>query len=382
MKRPLVGVVADEITGAGDAALMFARHGWATRLFTANADLAALPSELANERADVTIIDTDACQDDDEVADAKVRRATAALARWGAQVFYARSCSAFRGPVGAYFDAMLTELGHDFGVAVAAFPEDGRGVFDGLHADGPVERLPLAAVRSGHAALLHRLEEARKHNVRYLLADVEHQDDLGALTDVVLHEPVLLGSSAIAEQLARRWPTPEPFDPFGAARPSRQGGVLVLAGSSMPQARAQVAALREAGVHTVTLTAEAAYDGNVGPLLTATAYRLQRGQSVLVHVEGGPEAAGPRALTTLAAFAETACARLVVLGAEASTAVCRHLRIEEMIVVGEVAPGLPTCFADHPHATLLVLTNGRYGERDFALKAIAHLESLCHDRWT
>lgn len=431
VKRPLIGVVADDITGAGDIGLMFARHGWATRLFTASADFDALPVQLANERADVVIIDTDARFDDPATAAAKVRRATAALAHWGAEVFYAKTCSVFRGPVGAYFDAMLAELGHDFGVAVAAFPKNGRVTIGGLHfvhgkplsesefaedpvhprresdlvldlagqTDGRVELLPLAAVRSEPASLLARIDDARKRHVRYLLADIETQEDLGALAEAVLHEPVLLGSSAIAEELARRWPAPEPFDPFGAARPVRKGGVLVIAGSVMPQTQAQVAAMEEAGLHVVTLTAQAALDGNVGPLLTSVAYRLQQGESVVVRSENWPEAvaairavaaergipaleASRRATATLAAFAETACGRIVALGGDTSAAVCKHLGIEEMIVVDEIAPGLPACFAVHPHPMLLVLKSGGFGDRDFGLKAIAHLEGLCHDRWT
>jgi uncharacterized protein YgbK (DUF1537 family) len=390
-------VVADDLTGAGDLGLMFARHGWVTRIFTAGADLDQLPRRLSGQRADVVILDADARFDAMDTATAKVQRATAALARWGADVFCAKTFPGQCRSVGIYVDAMLNELGRDFGLAVAAYPHPEPGMVTELaaQADGRVERLPLEAVRSGHVALLSRIDDARKHHVRYLLADVENEDDVGALADAALAEPVLLGSSAIVETLARHWPTPPPFDPFGASRPARGGGVLVIAGSQLPETRAQVAALVEAGLHTVSLSAEAALDGCVGTHMGDVARRLQRGEHVLVRAEaveatralgasrglGEPETSR-RVLATLAAFSEAAVGRLVALGGDTSAAVCRHLRIEELVVLDEVAPGLPATLATQPRPLLLVLKSGGYGGPDFGLKAIAHLEGICRGLWT
>ena len=124
--RPLVGVVADDITGADDIGVMFAKHGYAVRIFGAGTDLAALPGRLAGRRTDVIIIDTDSRMDEPQVAYAKVRRATAALVRAGCGLFWKKTCSVFRGNVGPEFDALFDELNHRFALAVAAFPKNGR----------------------------------------------------------------------------------------------------------------------------------------------------------------------------------------------------------------------------------------------------------------
>ncbi|MBC2881650.1 four-carbon acid sugar kinase family protein, partial [Campylobacter jejuni] len=79
MKRPFVGVVADDITGAGDIAGLFAGRGYAARVFTADADLRDLKTRVAALRTDVVVIDTDSRLVAPSVAAERVRRATGAL---------------------------------------------------------------------------------------------------------------------------------------------------------------------------------------------------------------------------------------------------------------------------------------------------------------
>jgi uncharacterized protein YgbK (DUF1537 family) len=102
---PRLGIVADDITGAGDIAVLLAKHGWAVRIFSSDTDLEILPKRVAGQRADAVIIDTNSRIDDEQTAAAKVDRATQALINWGAQVFWKKTCSVFRGNVGAEFDA-------------------------------------------------------------------------------------------------------------------------------------------------------------------------------------------------------------------------------------------------------------------------------------
>ena len=55
------------------------------------------------------------------------------LLAWGAERLYKKTCSVFRGNVGAELDAMLDAAGAESAVVVAAFPANGRTTRGGIH---------------------------------------------------------------------------------------------------------------------------------------------------------------------------------------------------------------------------------------------------------
>lgn len=430
--RPLVGVVADDITGSGDIGVMFAKHGYAVRIFGAETDLQTLPQRLAGKRTDVIIIDTDSRLDPHDLAYQKVRRATAALQKAGCRLFYKKTCSVFRGNVGAEFDALLDQLGASFGVAVAAFPKNGRKTSCGLHyvhgkllaesefAHDPVHPmtesslvalvqaqtgrrvglLALPEVRAGAAAIKKGLEQLRQEGISYAICDAVTQDDLLAIAEAVAEEGVLLGSSALAEELPGIWSLPDDFDPLAGLDLTSKGGMLVIAGSVMPQTRAQVETLQAHGAHVLTLDGAAALgdpDGAVRRLTLEAIAHLDAGRNTVIRTENWPEAVeatrrlgaaqglaavevSRRLSALLARIAEgvlrqTDSRRLVTLGGDTSAAVCRQLGITETVVLDEIEPGLPASLApDLP--LLLVLKSGSFGKPEFVQKAIDHLARL------
>ncbi|HYF91095.1 MAG TPA: four-carbon acid sugar kinase family protein [Symbiobacteriaceae bacterium] len=430
--RPFVGIVADDITGSGDIGVMFAKHGYAVRIFSAETDLNSLPDPLAGKRTDVIIIDTDSRLDLASVAYEKVRRATAALRRAGCTRFWKKTCSVFRGNVGAEFDAMLDELGAPFGVAVAAFPKNGRQTHCGLHyvhgklladsefAHDPVHPmtesslvslvqgqtrrrvglLALQEVRSGPAAVKRGLDQLRRDGIHYAVCDAMTQDDLETIAEAAAEEAVLLGSSALAEELPGVWTLPADFNPLAGFDLKSPGGTLVIAGSVMPQTRAQVEALQADGARVITLEGAAALadaDATTERLAAEAAARLAAGENVVVRTENWPEAVGAtrrlgaesglspvevsRHLSGLLAriagrvLRQTGSRRLITLGGDTSAAVCRALGITETLVLDEIEPGLPATLApDLP--LLLVLKSGSFGKPEFVQKAIHHLERL------
>ncbi|WP_374713206.1 four-carbon acid sugar kinase family protein [Symbiobacterium terraclitae] len=431
--RPLVGVVADDITGAGDIGVMFAKHGYAVRIFGAGTDLSTLPQRLAGRRTDVIIIDTDSRMDAPSVAYAKVRRATAALVRAGCGLFWKKTCSVFRGNVGPEFDALFDELDHGFALAVAAFPKNGRATRDGCHyvhgrplaesefARDPVHPrtesnlvadlqrqtgrkvglIPLAVIRRGPEAIRAAMGEAQAAGVAYALCDGETQADLAAIARAAAAERVLLGASALAEELPAVWEPVTPYSPLAGLELDDAAGVLVIAGSVMPQTQAQVAAAEAAGARVFTLTsAEALRDpaGAAARLARAAADGLRGGANVVVRSENRPDAVdAARALgaslgmdgvavsrrisavlasVAKAALAETGARRLITLGGDTSAAVCRELGVDETVVLAEIAPGLPSSLVPGERPLLLVLKSGSFGGPEFVNEAIAHLSGL------
>lgn len=433
MRAPFVGVVADDLTGAGDIGSMFAKQGYAVRIFSSETDLDGLPERLAGRRTDVVILDSDSRMAPPAVAYERVRRATAALRRAGCALFYKKTCSVFRGNVGPEFDAMLDELDESFGLAVAAFPKNGRQTCCGEHfvhgrplADSEFARdpvhpmtesnlvtllqrqterrvglIPLAAVRQGPEALRRAMAAARAEGVSYGLCDAQTQADLASIAEAAARERVLLGSSALCEELPALWERMPPFDPLAGLELRESSGVLVIAGSVMPQTQAQVTALAEAGALLLTLANEEALldpKGAVARLADQAAAALRAGRHTVVRSANWPEAvaaahamgaamgldrvAVSRRISTLlaqvAAQALTASGarRLVTLGGDTSAALCRELGIDETVVVAEIAPGLPSSLAPGDRPLLLVLKSGSFGGPTFGLEAIRHLQRL------
>ncbi|MGI8711123.1 MAG: four-carbon acid sugar kinase family protein, partial [Acidimicrobiales bacterium] len=261
--------MADDITGAGDIGGLLAKHGYAVRILSEGADWEALSARFAQERTDALIIDTDSRFLPPQEARARVERATRALQAAGCGAYWKKTCSVFRGNVGAEFDAMLQALGLDCGVAIAAFPRNGRSTLHGEHfvrgvplpdtefgqdplhprrerslvrdlrSQTPhhVENLPIETVRAGPDAVRAALTSPRSG---YLLADAETQDDLRVLARALANERVFLGSSGLAEELPGVWPPVQPFAPLQGAHWTHPHRVIMIAASVMPQTRAQV----------------------------------------------------------------------------------------------------------------------------------------------
>lgn len=144
----------------------------------------------------------------------------------------------------------------------------------------------------------------------------------------------------------------------------RRNGILVIAGSDRPEARAQLERLAEAGALTLTLTREAVLGQDETLLMalrSAAGAEVKAGRPVIVRSENWPGAVEvtrrlaakryipaieERVATMLARVAEGvvkagAGERLIVVGTDTGEAVCRRLQISERIVVGEVVSDLP-----------------------------------------
>jgi uncharacterized protein YgbK (DUF1537 family) len=423
-----MGVVADDITGANDIGGLLAKGGYRVHVYP----LAAFsPAALAADGApDVLIIDTSSRLDPPDLAYAKVRDATRLLRSIGCPRFFNKTCSVFRGNIGAEFDAMLDELGAAFAVVVLGFPRNGRLTIDGVHyvhgqrleespfRDDPIHpttRSDLVGIlqaqtrrrvgRLGRevvgrdAATLGAAIDERRSSCDYLILDVANQAALGSIAAAVADEPVLAGSSALAEELPAVW-GPSAAEPGGALPPPGRGGILCAAGSLTPQTLAQITHLREAGVPVVELDTRRLFDplgaeAEIERAVAALTDVLGHGRDALVHAANSPEAvAATRAAGARAGLAPTEVARrvtaglaeaveralaqsggrrLVVAGGETSAAICERLGVAGMRVLDEIQPGVPACVTLGAAPLLLVLKSGSFGSADFLAQAVARL---------
>jgi uncharacterized protein YgbK (DUF1537 family) len=339
----------------------------------------------------------------------------------------------FRGNIGAEFDAMLDALQADFAVVVLGFPKNGRRTIDGVHTvhgkrleesefrNDPIHPMTCSnlveilqsqtqrrvgliqhtLISQGAQALRERVSQMRS-TCNYVILDVADQAALRTIAEAVYDEPVLCGSSALAEELPAVWGVETPEE-RSIDLPRQDGtGILCLAGSLMPQTAAQTGFLRSKGVPAFELEPLRLFDAaerqaEIERLVGKVVEHLKKGVDVLVQSPQTPErVAQARAEGAWRGFSNTQTARvvseaiaatgaaalelsgqnrLVVAGGETSAAVCARLGVNGLVIWKEIQPGLPSCLSLSNPPLLLVLKSGSFGSPDFLEQAIEHLKA-------
>jgi len=419
MKQPVLGVIADDFTGATDVAGMLVQAGMDTLLTI------GVPAAGAALDADAVVV---ALKSRTVPPAAAVRDSLAALERLragGCRRFYFKVCSTFdstpRGNIGPVAEALMAALGADFAIACPAFPENGRSVYrghlfvgDALLSDTGMRDHPLTpmtdanlvrwlqaqttlrvgllrhdAVAAGTDAVSARIAALCADGVRIAIADAIDNDDLRTLAAACADQPLWVAGSGVALGLpaayaARGWVRP---DARAAALPAVGGHAAVLSGSCSTATNAQVADWLQAGRPAFRIDAlQLAAGVPLAQQALAWAAPLLATQAVLAYATAGAdevkaaqqqlgaERAGALVETCLAEIATGLSARgvrrLVVAGGETSGAVVQALKVQRLRVGLPIDPGVPWTQAEG-RPLLLALKSGNFGSVDFFAKALA-----------
>lgn len=390
-----LAIVADDLTGAADAAAPFAAAG-------IPAAVALRPGH--DPGTAVVAVTTESRDLPEDEAAAAVRAAVAWLAAdvdpgW----WYKKVDSMLRGHPVAESLALAKGVGHPRVLLAPALPARDRAVRGGVayvcgdavarpaapagggSAGGDAERqrrtayIALATVRSGPA--LRAAVRALPPGVA--IADGETDDDLRAVADAVLAAGDVLpgGSAGLAMRLARLLPL------RGADRvaPPAVGPVLAVVASRHGAAAAQVAAVATAGEAIVV---RAPTDGSLADagtgrrLADEVAAALDSGRAVvLTTVDGGPSPLPGRVVARgLAAVASdprvvALAGALYLSGGDAAAACLAALGADALRLGGEVEPGIPWGVAEGGSAAgrPLVTKAGSFGDEGALGRCVAFL---------
>lgn len=430
-----IGVVADDITGANDIGVMLAKNGLYTGVFS----LHTAPEVKEFEGLDAVIINTDSRLDDAQSAWEKTERACKLLQALPCDVYHSKTCSVFRGNIGAQFDAMQRCLGVRCSMVVLGFPRNGRTTVHGTHyvygtplAESMFRNDPMhpmtesdlvrilstqsrGRVRLFDVTQLDLSEAERvqslarmKETCEYVLFDVRDQHDLSTIAALIAQEPSICGSSAICEELPKVWSNGRK-----AADSTRNlllpiedsTGVLIVSGSLTEQTKAQVRHLIESGMHACMLPTWALFDAKrraqiVHEFALELAGILQTGKSALVYGALLPEdvartmKAGSELRMRPAEVGRLVSAvlgeisakivqqidarKIVVAGGETSAAISDALRIRKMIILHEIEAGVPAMVGVDVLAKerLLVFKSGSFGSNKFLADSEGFLRQL------
>lgn len=417
-------VIADDVTGANDIGIMYAKSGLNTLVYSQT------DRQPDYAPCDVLVIDTDSRFDTRASAYEKVRRAIRQAPKEGVRQYIDKQCSVFRGNIGAEFDAMLDELQEEFAVVVLGFPDNGRTTLHSLHyvygillensqfRRDPVHPMTCSDLREilksqtsrrvsaihwevyeqGKEAVRNALEAERKLG-GYCIMDVRDNNDLAFLAELLSEEKVLCGSSALSEYLAKvqHFEKQEETDCHSEQKDSR---VFCIAGSLTPQTVGQTQWMRDKDypvfqLDTRRLIEENEYEAECSRLVELAMKALQTGDFAMVHSMNQPELVEETkklaldkgidntAVSTLVSGALSKIARrvidgcgirkIVVCGGDTSAALCAGLEVDGMQVLKEIETGLPTCRSVKPPYYELVLKSGSFGSPEFIEKAVQAL---------
>src|SRR5512136_1164630 len=157
-------VIADDLTGANDTGVQFAKQGLKTLV------LIGVPASLAELDEDVLVVDTQSRASSPTEAYQKVTQ-TALLFkdRDRFQTIYKKIDSTLRGNLGSEIDAIMDARGLELAIVAPAFPANGRMTVGGCHflGNAPLEateisRDPLCPVTESHIPTLIAAQTRRK----------------------------------------------------------------------------------------------------------------------------------------------------------------------------------------------------------------------------
>jgi uncharacterized protein YgbK (DUF1537 family) len=305
-------LIADDLTGACDAAVHFARRGYRTHVHLESHGEEASVLAISAESRDLSAAELR------PVMDGLARRLPIAQAR----ILFKKIDSTLRGNVGAEIAAALTAFGCDAAVITPAFPAMGRTVEGGYLRVGAAEAIDLAArLRSqGLEACVHvqpgAVSTAIEAGARVISVDAACDRDLDAIALAGLESGrriLWAGSAGLAAALARTLPwsgPPGPGRPLGTP-PRPASSVLFCIGSD----------------HPVTVQQQ-------GRLLA-----LGCGEHVVLNLSVRQTSVERvRELVGNAAGAATA---LVLSGGDTASLVCRALGVRRIQLEDEIVPGIP-----------------------------------------
>lgn len=336
MSTPHTALVSDDLTGALDSAVAFARAGWRTVVATGPDSL----ERAMSAGADVVAVSLNSREVGAEEARARVRQAAVALSC--VPVVFKKIDSRMKGHVREESLALAQMRGIGKLIVCPAIPELGRHVVEGhVTGHGIATPIPVSVPQVGEVVLT--------------CPDAGTDDDLDRIV-AGAGGALLVGARGLASALARQRGMP-----MGSAAPTPplRLPVGIVVGSRDMTTLVQVDRLRAAFPAADWI---AAPDGEVvqRPALSDVA--------ILQAVEGGGCLAGATVAARLAGgVANLVQGRrtLILTGGETAAACLSAMGIGVLRLLGEVQPGLPVSepldFPDAPH---IVTKSGGFGEPD------------------
>ncbi|HDM8230969.1 TPA: four-carbon acid sugar kinase family protein [Vibrio campbellii] len=412
----LLGVIADDFTGATDIAGFLVENGMRT------VQLNGIPKQEVDISADAVVISlkSRSCPVDEAIND------SVAALKWlqanGCQQFYFKYCSTFdstaEGNIGPVTDALLAELKEDFTIVCPALPVNGRTVYNGhlfvfqdLLSDSGMRNHPVTpmtdsslirmmdaqsqgssglvnfqVIEQGSQAVSERFETLKQQGVRYAVVDAFNADHLVTLGQAAKSLKLVTGGSGLAAGIAKSWAEhlADQSDAKKAGNPTK-APTVVFSGSCSVMTNQQVAVYKQQAPHfaidvKACLTDEAYsnhvfdwvmtnIDSEFAPLVYATA---EATALKAIQEEFGAQASSHAVEQFFSKLAiklqQHGVKNFIVAGGETSGVVTQSLAVTGFHIGPQIAPGVPWVKSVDGELSL-ALKSGNFGDEHFFAKA-------------
>lgn len=410
MRMAVFGCIADDFTGAGDAASFLVKGGMSVTFYN------GIPEKQQDDPADdaqaIVIALKSRTQETSAAVKDSIKAAQFLLAKGVKQIYY-KYCSTFdstpAGNIGPVADALIDLMNAPYTVLCPALPVNGRTVENGrlmvngipLHEshmkDHPLTPMwdcridKLMEPQSRYPCFCTnedlppgRLKENLGKTPYYLIPDYRCEEDGVRIASRFGHLPLLTGGSGLLEPLARMWT--EKLSSRGTIPESgTDGQAILLAGSCSKATLAQIARYQQQGGLSCRLDPFALTEGRQTVEDVWDFIQSHPDTPILVYSSDTPERVKESqklGVRKVAALLEGATARLASMavnagytriisaGGETSGAVTKGLGFSSYRIGESVAPGVPVMVPAEKPDIRLVLKSGNFGQEDFFERAL------------
>lgn len=417
----LLGVIADDFTGATDLANTLVKEGMRA------VQVIGIPEDdLDYGDAEAVIV---ALKSRTEPANEAISDSLAA-AEWlkskGTKQFFFKYCSTFdstdAGNIGPVAEALMDALDTDFTIACPAFPAAGRTIFNGhlfvgdiLLSDSGMKDHPLTPmtdanlvnvlarqstrpvglvgykdVDPGAVSISNAYTQLKSEGVAHAVIDAISDDHLRFIGEASKDLKLITGGSGVALGL------PDNFRKRGLLEVNAnisfdapQGQAAIIAGSCSQATRGQIAYAKERIPSYMIDPMDLANGQDQVSEALKWAKSQNADKPVLIYSSADPELvkqvqdqlgrekAGAMVENALGEIAiglyEHGVRRLIVAGGETSGAVVNALDIPALRIGPEIDPGVPWTETIGAKNLALALKSGNFGTEDFFLKSFEML---------
>ncbi|WP_413282449.1 3-oxo-tetronate kinase [Vibrio sp. MA40-2] len=412
----LLGVIADDFTGATDIAGFLVANGMRT------IQLNGVPENDIEVDADAVVISlkSRSCPVNEAVESSLT--AMDWLRSRGCQQYYFKYCSTFdsttEGNIGPVTDALLNGLGEEFTIVCPALPVNGRTVFNGhlfvlgeLLCDSGMRNHPVTpmldsslvrlmdaqsegntglvnyqTIEEGADYVIRAFDHQKSEGKRYAVVDAFNASHLNILGEAVKSLKLVTGGSGLAAGIAKNWESQlsDQTEALEAGRPVK-ANTVVLSGSCSVRTNEQVAAYM-AKAPSIALDVQSCIEkddyvsdiakwvmdnlnGELAPLVYATA---ESKVLKLIQQTYGADTSSKAVEQFFSQLAhqlrEQGINNFIVAGGETSGVVTQSLAVEGFHIGPQITPGVPWVKAIDSSLSL-ALKSGNFGELDFFSKA-------------
>ncbi len=431
----LIGIIADDLTGANDTALQFHMRGCNTRIVL-NSESSLDDANLKNAQA--CAISTETRNADINTAYEKTKSACQKLYdNFNVEYFYKKIDSTLRGNIAAEIKAIMDVLNNDAAIIVPAFPKENRSTIGSYHLlkGVPIERTELArdpkfpiyeshiptilknqfkelecdikigviefkTVVKGAALILTEIHRLINEGIKVIIIDAQSSIDLEQIALSVKKSTFNLlpvGAAGFASALSNIW-LPDVKNNRINIKIQKQPK-LIVSGSATQLTALQIAKLKDEYddcLYSYSLKLEDIIKGVSEDFIERISSHLLKGKNVLVHTSDliedrenfqqfllDNEISYESFLTKISGYLANlveltlnkACAILILIGGETSFECCNAINSEILQVIDEVTYAIPLCM-DYK-AQLIVTKSGNLGNANTIVDIIKYFD--CHD---